>query len=95
MIRIELSPNDKKDLLKLIDICLKHKEIFVYDRTNWVKWWEIRLEQLIQVINGYQYSSYVSSSMETMERDKDQKEKLHQYYLDHLEGDILNVLNSE
>lgn len=95
MIRIEISPNDKKDLLQLIDICNKHKEIFVYDHSNYINWWTLRLEQLKQVINGYQYNSYVKSSIETFDRDLERKEKQHQYYLNHLEEDILDVLNSE
>lgn len=62
MERIELSPYDKKDLLQLIEICRNNKKIFKYDRVDYRKWWEIRLDQLERVIKGYNNESGIFKS---------------------------------
>mgnify|MGYP003291733299 CR=1 FL=1 len=93
MIRIELSPNDKKDLLQLIRICEQHTEIFYYDRADFSKWWLSRLDQLRDVINGITYQSYIKSSFETIDRvlTKEQKKER---YKEKLEGEIIDVFDS-
>lgn len=70
---IELSPNDKGDLLRLIEICESNPKIFKYDGVDFSKWWDIRLEQLRRVINGYKDSSVYRSSLGTLDTGKNEE----------------------
>lgn len=77
---IELSPNDKGDLLRLIEICESNPKIFKYDGVDFSKWWDIRLEQLRRVINGYKENNIYRSSLRTIDMENTHEEKMHQRY---------------
>lgn len=78
MIRIEMSPNDKKDLIRILNFAYKrleyhytHKKIKNhFDQWDDSKYWMIRIEQIKAVINGRNISdSLVKSSLGTLEGD--------------------------
>lgn len=61
MIRVEMSPNDQKDILDLLDYALKYKHL---DKEGYPKYWELRIPQLKAIINGLQpYDPGVQSTM--------------------------------
>ena len=63
MIRIEISPNDQKDILDLLDYALEKKKEDI-DKEAFPKYWEIRIPQLKDLINEYQpYNNIVQSSL--------------------------------
>lgn len=74
MIRIEISPNDKRDLLDLLDILKEHPEVFKgkYDLTNY---WLMRIEQLRMSINGY-YKDSIIKAQALDNLTKEQRRKL-------------------
>lgn len=73
MERIELSPLDKKDLLELLDYIKDVKKLnrpVLKGSNKWddTKFWEIRIEQLKQVINGKNFNySLIGSSLLTLD----------------------------
>ena len=70
---VELEPLDKKDLLELLDYAKRKKKEDSENadkREKWddSTWWEIRIGQLKQLINGKSVrDSYIQSSFETIE----------------------------
>ena len=68
MIRIELNPNDIRDILRLFELCKENKQIFEYDRGDWSNWWFMRMEQLTDALNGkVHYHSVYGSSFLTID----------------------------
>ena len=76
MERIELSPLDKKDLLEILEFAKLYKESTRpakktgYSGYKWddTEWWNMRIEQLKQIINGRNVSdSLVGSSLLSLE----------------------------
>lgn len=81
MEKIELSPFDKEDLLKLIEICRNNKRIFKYDGFDYRKWWELRLDQLESIIKGYNNDSGVfRSSLSGLDMTPPTEEQVRQNY---------------
>lgn len=74
MERVELSPNDKKDLLELLDYAkMKKKDEGTKnkrDKWNDANYWEIRIEQLKMVLNGYVTTPGIQSSLYTVIKRK-------------------------
>lgn len=63
MIRIEISPNDQKDIIDLLDYALEKKKEDD-DKEAYPKYWEIRIPQLKKLINEYEpYNNIVQSSL--------------------------------
>lgn len=63
MIRIEISPNDQKDILDLLDYALEKKKEDT-DKEAYPKYWEIRIPQLKDLINEYEpYNNVIQSSL--------------------------------
>lgn len=63
MIRIEISPNDQKDILDLLDYALEKKKEDT-DKEAFPKYWEIRIPQLKDLINEYEpYNNIFQSSL--------------------------------
>lgn len=75
MTEINLSPNDQKDILELLDYALEKKQEEKIGTTNATKWddrkyWQLRVPQLKALINGYKgYSSIYQSSMGSLTKD--------------------------
>ena len=79
MDRIEISPNDKKDLLELLDYAkIKKQEDDNHKdkRDHWVdsNYWKIRIEQLKMIIKGYVPTPHIQSSMQTFDKHLNKKE---------------------
>ena len=79
MIKVEMSPNDQKDILDLLDYALRYKELD-NDKESPYKYWEIRIPQLKAVINGLEpYEPNIQSTMYGYTRiwtGKDEKEDM-------------------
>lgn len=98
MERIEISPLDKKDLLELLDYAKeKKREDFesADKREKWddTKWWEIRIQQLKMVLNGYDYTSTVQSSYQTIDREMNKKDKDRYRYKQRLENELVDFID--
>lgn len=99
MNRIELSAYDKEDLLKILEYA---KGKFEEDRKNKVKtkydkwddstWWEIRIDQLRMVINGYVSTPSIQSSL-TSDIPSNLKEKQQWRYKQSLESDLDDLID--
>lgn len=99
MNRIELSAYDKEDLLKILEYA---KGKFEEDRKNKVKtkydkwddstWWEIRIDQLRMVINGYVSTPSIQSSI-TSDIPSNLKEKQQWRYKQSLESDLDDLID--
>lgn len=89
---VYLEPLDKKDLLEILDYALekKHNETTKYHtQAKWsdVKWWDIRIEQLKKLINGYDpHNTIIRSSYGAIQQGA-KKNKL--------ESDIEDVFDSK
>lgn len=100
MVKIELNPLDKKDLLELLEYAKKQKELNrpeKNDRHYWddTNWWLLRIEQLEMIINGESVSgSYIQSSFQTMNTEMSQEEKQRWRYRNGLENEIFDVFDS-
>ena len=82
---IEISPNDQRDLIKLLDYALeKKKEESKEDgRHKWDDsgWYELRVYQLKKIIKGYRpYSSIYQSSLGGLVKDIDEGLEDETYY---------------
>lgn len=98
MDRIEISPNDKQDLLELLEYAkLKHNQEKSTDkRDHWndAGWWNIRIEQLKMIIKGYvPHTSYIQSSYTTIDKELTQSEKAKIRYRDSLSNDIMDLMD--
>lgn len=94
---INLEPNDKKDLLELLDYALEKKletepELKGTQRWDDRPYWKLRIYQLKKLVNGYQTgSSYIQSSLSSEEPTERQKAKMR--YKESLVSDIDDLLN--
>ena len=61
MIRIEISHNDQKDIINLLDYALQKKKEDD-DKEAYPKYWEIRISQLKQVLNGKNVNDSITKS---------------------------------
>lgn len=87
MIRIEISPNDKRDLLELLDILKEHPEVFneKYDLANY---WLMRIKQLRMAINGINLRDNIIQAQRLDNLTREEKRKLAEREL------IKDVLNN-
>ena len=75
---IQISPNDRDDILELLDSALEYKRLekskHSQQRFSTVGYWEIRVPQLKQLINGRKvYDSIMKSTLVYHRRRKDDK----------------------
>lgn len=94
---IELSPNDKKDLLELLDYA-KEKKLeedlkLSNKQIKYGKYWSLRINQLKMVIKGYSVRSGVQSSFLTIDREPNQREKDKIKYKKSLENDLVDFID--
>ena len=98
MYTIDLSPFDKKDILELLEYARQKKleDKPIIKKLN--KWddsgyWDMRIDQLISIINGKQvHESYIQSSYETIDYDMDDYEKAQYRYEKRKEHEIEDLL---
>lgn len=94
MEKIELSPNDKKDLLELLDYAKEKKknDDISSDRRDHFKmsgWWDIRIEQLKMIVNGYVPNpSHIQSSMNTIDMSMNKSDLKKFKYRQSLESEL-------
>lgn len=95
MIRIEMNPNDQKDILDMLKYASEMKEQnkpLLKGSNKWddSKYWIMRIEQLKEIVNGRNdsYSLY-TSSLPTPMPTKEEKSK-QKYQRMKLENDIFN-----
>lgn len=96
MIRIELTPYDKKDLLQLLDILEENNYVFKnYSKQHFdlTEWWLMRIDQIRQSINGYVSDSIIKSSYETIDEYLIKEEKRKRKYKEKLESDVIDVFD--
>lgn len=63
MVEIKLEPNDQKDILDLLKYALKKKQEDK-DKESYPRYWELRIPQLEQLINGRNvYDTIYQSSL--------------------------------
>lgn len=98
MNRIEISPNDKKDLLELLDYAQKKKkedDERKDKRDHWhdSEYWRIRIDQLKMIVNGYVTQPHIQSSMRTMQTPLSQKEKAHLRYQQSIESELDDLMD--
>lgn len=94
MIRIEMNPNDQKDILDMLEYASQMKEQNKPEqKTNkWddSKYWIMRIEQLKEVVKGRNTSdSLYVSSLPTPMPTKEEKSR-QKYQRKKLENDIFN-----
>jgi hypothetical protein len=63
MTEIELEPNDREDLLQLLDYALLKKLEEPQGRWGMGNYWKIRIPQLKMIVKGYKVNNIYKSSM--------------------------------
>jgi hypothetical protein len=92
MIRIEVNPNDIRDIERIFELCKDNPEIFKYDRGDYSKYWFIRMEQLKDALNGRAYHQDIyGSSFTTIDSKPINRNRKHS---DDLESE-LDVFDNE
>ncbi len=98
---IELSPLDRKDLLKLLEYAKIYKKIKRPPKNGLEKWddtgwWLMRIEQLEMLLNGKNVQdSYIQSSYRTIEQDMSYSDKNKMRYRKSLEEDIFGIFDNK
>ena len=98
MDRINLNPLDKKDLLELLEYARQKKleddiNSTRKDHFRMGKYWDMRIEQLKDIVNGSIVDIGIQSTMRTMQNPLTKKEKAHFKYMKNVERDIIDLMD--
>lgn len=80
MIRLEINPLDQKDIIELLEYALEQKKVD-YNKEAYPKYWEIRVPQLLAIMNGKNVApSIMKSTLPRAIKKEDKEEKIPFYW---------------